>query len=140
MNATSRIRISSFPQRLEVRTSTCRQILPLSVVFVAMIAFNNLCLKFVPISFYYVGRSLTTVFNVLLTYLILGQKTSLKAILCCGIIIFGFWLGVDQEFVPSGTDSTVTVSGVVFGVAASVCVAANAIYTKKVGRILCCIR
>lgn len=29
-----------------------------------MIAFNNLCLKYVGVSFYYVGRSLTTVFNV----------------------------------------------------------------------------
>lgn len=40
------------------------QVLPLSFVFVAMIAFNNLCLKYVDVSFYYIGRSLTTVFNV----------------------------------------------------------------------------
>ena len=41
-----------------------RQTLPLSVVFVGMITFNNLCLKHVGVAFYYVGRSLTTVFNV----------------------------------------------------------------------------
>ena len=29
-----------------------------------MITFNNLCLKHVDVSFYYIGRSLTTVFNV----------------------------------------------------------------------------
>ncbi len=45
--------------------------LPLSVVFVLMITFNNLTLKFVTVSFYNVGRSLTTVFNVVFTYFIL---------------------------------------------------------------------
>ena len=101
------------------------QVLPLSFVFVAMIAFNNLCLKYVDVSFYYIGRSLTTVFNVvgiffyyfffwlfvygfstdltfyhfiqICTYLILGQTTSSKAILCCVSIIGGFLLGVNQE-------------------------------------------
>ena len=29
-----------------------------------MITFNNMCLKYVGVAFYYVGRSLTTVFNV----------------------------------------------------------------------------
>ena len=71
--------------------------LPLSVVFVAMITFNNLCLKYVGVSFYYISRSLTTVFNVIMSYLILGQKTSVKAIACCAIIILGFYLGVDEE-------------------------------------------
>ena len=35
-------------------------------------------------------------FNVLLTYFILGQRTSLSAIICCGVIVAGFYLGVDQ--------------------------------------------
>ena len=43
--------------------STC-QVLPLSIVFVGMIVFNNLTLKFLGVAFYNVGRSLTTVFNV----------------------------------------------------------------------------
>ena len=47
--------------------------------------------------FFLLGRSLTTVFNVIFTYLILGQKTTTRAILCCVTIIFGFWLGIDQE-------------------------------------------
>ena len=38
--------------------------MPLSVVFVGMIAFNNLCLKEVGVPFYNVGRSLTTLFNI----------------------------------------------------------------------------
>ena len=55
-------------------TTIIKQVMPLSVVFVSMITFNNLCLKNVGISFYYISRSLTTVFNVLLTYTILGER------------------------------------------------------------------
>jgi GDP-fucose transporter C1 len=96
------------------------QILPLSLVFVGMIAFNNLCLKYVTVSFYMVGRSLSmhgfaswkpvrilikspcfihkaTVFNVLLTHVFFGEITSTKALGCCCIIISGFLLGIDQE-------------------------------------------
>lgn len=123
---------SSFPQLIQFPSMTIdyrltREVLPLSFVFVAMITFNNLCLKYVGVSFYYVGRSLTTVFNVICTYLILGQKTSKAAMFCCLFIIGGFMLGVNQEDV-SGSLSIV---GVVYGVLASLFVALNAIYTKK---------
>ena len=66
-------------------------------MFVGMIAFNNLCLKYVSVSFYMVVRSLTTVFNVMLTYVFFGEKTSMKALACCSMIIVGFLLGIDQE-------------------------------------------
>ncbi|CAA94748.2 GDP-fucose transporter [Caenorhabditis elegans] len=116
-----------FPS-MPIDAKISREVLPLSVVFVAMISFNNLCLKYVGVSFYYVGRSLTTVFNVVCTYLILGQKTSGQAIGCCALIIFGFLLGVDQE----GVTGTLSYTGVIFGVLASLSVALNAIYTRKV--------
>ncbi|KAK1798608.1 hypothetical protein P4O66_006900 [Electrophorus voltai] len=116
-----------FPSiKLDLKVS--REILPLSVVFIAMITFNNLCLKNVGVAFYTVGRSLSTVFNVLLSYVILKQTTSLYALLCCGVILGGFWLGVDQE----GEAGSLSWSGVIFGVIASACVSLNAIYTKKV--------
>lgn len=66
-------------------------------MFTCMIATNNLCLKYVSVAFYYIGRSLTTIFNVLFTYMILGEKTSKSCVFFCGMIIFGFYLGVDQE-------------------------------------------
>ncbi|XP_044056154.1 GDP-fucose transporter 1 isoform X1 [Siniperca chuatsi] len=116
-----------FPSvRFDVKTS--REVLPLSIVFIGMITFNNLCLKYVGVAFYTVGRSLSTVFNVLLSYVILKQTTSFQALLCCGIILGGFWLGVDQE----GTTGSLSWSGVFFGVLASAFVSLNAIYTKKV--------
>ncbi|XP_061743438.1 GDP-fucose transporter 1 isoform X1 [Nerophis ophidion] len=120
-------RLIDFPSvKLDLKTS--REVLPLSVVFIGMITFNNLCLKHVGVAFYTVGRSLSTVFNVLMSYIILKQTTSFKAISCCGLILGGFWLGVDQE----GLAGSLSWSGVFFGVLASACVSLNAIYTKKV--------
>ncbi|XP_067257398.1 GDP-fucose transporter 1 isoform X1 [Chanodichthys erythropterus] len=116
-----------FPSlKFDLRVS--REMLPLTVVFISMITFNNLCLKHVGVAFYTVGRSLSTVFNVILSYVVLKQSTSLYAVVCCGVILGGFWLGVDQESVAGSLSWT----GVIFGVIASLCVSLNAIFTKKV--------
>ncbi|KAI2662121.1 GDP-fucose transporter 1 [Labeo rohita] len=98
-----------------------REILPLSVVFIGMITFNNLCLKYVGVAFYTVGRSLSTVFNVVLSYVRYADSL-------CFDPSGGFWLGVDQESIAGSLSWT----GVLFGVLASLCVSLNAIYTKKV--------
>ncbi|XP_064094799.1 GDP-fucose transporter 1-like [Macrobrachium nipponense] len=87
----------TFPEVGHLEKSKARQVLPLTFMFVGMITLNNLCLKYVGVAFYYVGRSLTTIFNVIFTYIMLGQKTSSPAIVCCAVIIGGFFLGVDQE-------------------------------------------
>ncbi|MCL4123265.1 UNVERIFIED_CONTAM: hypothetical protein GTU68_060299 [Idotea baltica] len=118
----------TFPNIGTLNPQKAKKILPLTFMFVLMMTMNNLCLKYVGVAFYYVGRSLTTVFNVIFTYLILGEKTSGKAIICCFIIICGFWLGVDQE----DATGSLSVLGVIFGVAASMSVSLNAIFTKKV--------
>jgi len=117
----------TFPS-LELDMNIMKQVLPLSIVFVGMITFNNLCLKNVGISFYYIGRSLTTVFNVLMTYFILGQRTSLQAIACCGVIVGGFYLGVDQE----DAAGSFSLTGTIYGVLASLFVSLFSIYTKKI--------
>ena len=68
--------LNQFPeQRYKIRTGL--GVMPLSLIFVGMITFNNLCLKYywlfdlnlryVPVSFYLVARSLTIVFNVVLS-------------------------------------------------------------------------
>uniref|UniRef100_A0A8C6U3K5 Solute carrier family 35 member C1 n=1 Tax=Neogobius melanostomus TaxID=47308 RepID=A0A8C6U3K5_9GOBI len=117
-----------FPSLKKFDLKTSREVLPLSVVFICMITFNNLCLKYVGVAFYTVGRSLSTVFNVLLSYVILKQSTSVPSLLSCGVILGGFWLGIDQE----GMAGSLSWTGVVYGVLASACVSLNAIYTKKV--------
>ncbi|XP_053977169.1 GDP-fucose transporter 1 [Hylaeus anthracinus] len=105
-----------------------RKVLPLSLLFTGMIATNNLCLKYVDVAFYYVGRSLTTVFNVIFTYLILGQKTSAKCIACCGFIVIGFWLGVGQEHVAG----SLSIVGTIFGVLGSLTLCLYSIHMKQV--------
>ena len=62
-------------------------------------------------------------FNVLLTYFVLGQKTSLPTVSCCAVILGGFYLEVSGSFSMLGT---------AFGVLSSFFVSLNAIYTKKV--------
>lgn len=99
--------------------------LPLSVIFVGMITFNNLCLKYVEVSFYNVARSLTIVFNVVFTFFILGDKTSLKTCGCLLIVIVGFFVGSEGEV-------NFSLMGTAFGVLSSVFVCLNAIYTSKV--------
>ncbi|KAI6175522.1 TPT domain-containing protein [Aphelenchoides bicaudatus] len=99
----------------------------IGLVFINKYLLSSPELKYVGVSFYYVGRSLTTVFNVVCSYLILGHQTSKRALFCCFIIIFGFFLGVNQE----DAAGSLSVIGVVYGVLASLFVALNAIYTKK---------
>ncbi|ESO02565.1 hypothetical protein HELRODRAFT_65661 [Helobdella robusta] len=119
--------IITFPE-FKIDFGIVKQVLPLSIIFVMMITCNNLCLKYVGVAFYYIVRSLTTVFNVILSYIILKQTTSGRAIACCGIIIAGFGLGVNQE----NAMGDLSIWGVIYGVGASLFVALNAIYTKKV--------
>jgi len=101
------------------------KVLPLSLIFVGMITFNNLCLQYVEVSFYNVARSLTIVFSVVFTYLILQQATQFKTIAVLGIVILGFIAGIDGEV-------NFSLLGTASGVLSSVFVSANSIYTKKI--------
>ena len=115
---------AQFP-KAEYQVSTGRKIFPLSVVFVGMITFNNLCLKWVEVSFYNVARSLTIVFNVILSQFILGSHNSRKTILCLLIVILGFFMGAEGEI-------NFSMKGTIAGVCSSLFVSLNSIFTKKV--------
>ena len=113
-----------FP-RAEYKIGQGRRVFPLSVVFVGMITFNNLCLKWVEVSFYNVARSLTIVFNVFFSALMLGSTSSQKTLGCLGVVILGFFIGSSGEL-------NFSMKGTVAGVASSLFVSLNSIYTKKV--------
>jgi len=115
---------SQFP-KAEYNAEVGKKILPLSFIFVGMITFNNLCLKYVEVSFYNVARSLTIVFNVFLSQFILGSTTSTKTGICLAVVIAGFFLGAKGE----AKFSTI---GTMFGICSSVFVSLNSIFTKKV--------
>lgn len=117
----------SLPEAKPFAWDTIKNVVPLATLFAVMIATNNLCLKYVAVSFYYIGRSLTTIFNVVLAYIFLRERQSVQSILCCGVIVGGFWLGVEQE---SLTDTFSSI-GTVYGVIGSLVLALFSIYTKK---------
>lgn len=114
---------SQFP-KAEYNPAIGKKIFPLSVIFVGMITFNNLCLKWVEVSFYNVARSLTIVFNVVLSQVVLGSSTSLRTVGCLCIVIVGFFLGANGEVNFSWF-------GTMAGVCSSLFVSLNSIYTKK---------
>lgn len=115
--------ITSVPP-FEVKKDILIQMVPLAGVFTGMILLNNLCLRFVELSFYNVARSLTIVCSIFLDFVLLGQTTSIPAVACCGLVVVGFLLGNQQELRWS-------LSGVLFGVGSSMFVALNAVYVKK---------
>lgn len=117
----------SLPEAKPFDWETIKNVIPLSILFTMMISSNNLCLKFVSVAFYYVGRSLTTIFNVILSYIFLREKQSYQSIFCCFVIIAGFLLGVDQESLTE----TFSLIGTVFGVIGSLSLSMYSIYTKK---------
>ncbi|KAH8416688.1 hypothetical protein KR222_007072 [Zaprionus bogoriensis] len=119
--------VFSFPEGNPLDIDTFRKLLPLTVLYTLMIGANNLSLTYVTVAFYYIGRSLTTVFSVVLTYVMLRQRTSFKCLLCCGAIVIGFWLGVDQESLTKDFSWR----GTVFGVLSSLALAMYSIQTKK---------
>jgi solute carrier family 35 (GDP-fucose transporter), member C1 len=115
---------SDFP-RIRPNYQQAIAVLPLSLVFVGMITFNNICLQYVAVSFYNVARSLSIVFNVLFTYLLLGKETSLLTGSCLLVVIVGFILGIDGEV-------DFSLIGTLCGVLSSVFVSLNSIYTSKI--------
>lgn len=104
---------------------TSLSVLPLSIIFVAMVGFNNLCLQYVEVSFYNVARCLSLVFNVILSYLVLGKTTNSKVCMALAVVVAGFILGVDGEV-------NFSLVGTIFGVLSSLFVSLSFIYTAKI--------
>lgn len=117
--------IVNIPHRINIET--CKIVFPLSILYIGMLLLNNFCLKYVGVAFYFVSRSLTTVFNVIFTYFLINEPVSRGALVCCGFIVLGFILGIDQENVIG----SLSVIGVSFGVASSLFGSLCTIYTKK---------
>jgi GDP-fucose transporter C1 len=110
--------------RFEFKYKIAARVFPLTLTFIGMIVFNNLCLKYVQVSFYQVARSLTIVFNVLLSQFVLGEKIALKSLVAVMIVVAGYLIGCDGEVQFSWI-------GVIFGVSASMFVALYAIMVKR---------
>lgn len=124
---------------VEFDLQIAKSIAPLTAVFVCMLSFNNLCLRYVEVWFYQVARSLTILFTICFTYFFLGAKTSRKAICACGVVVAGFLLGSigrgggDDNATQDGNNgfSLIKVLGIGFGLCSSMFVSLYGIYVKK---------
>ena len=121
------LRHDSAMHKVSYSVCTTRHVLILSVVFVSMLSFNNLCLKHVSIAFYQVARSLTIIFTIIFSIVILRRRVSTQIMMCCFVVALGFFLGIDQENLAG----TLSISGVIFGMVTSIFIALSGIYTKK---------
>jgi GDP-fucose transporter C1 len=124
------------------------EVMPLSLIFVGMITFNNLCLQYVQVSFCKsvahpalrssptltpaaftpadnVARCLSLVFNVIFTYMILGKSTSFLTCSTLLVVIIGFVCGIQGEI-------DFSMVGTAAGVLSSVFVSLNSIYTARI--------
>lgn len=120
--------LNLFPP-LEYKFSVIIKVLPVSFSYLLMICFNNKCLEYVSVSAYQNVRSLTILFNIIFTYIVLKEKTSILASLACGGVVIGFYLGVDGEV-------GLTLKGGFYGVISSIFVALYSIFVKKVMKLL----
>mmetsp|Transcript_5655 Transcript_5655/g.11973 ORF Transcript_5655/g.11973 Transcript_5655/m.11973 type:complete len:351 (+) Transcript_5655:340-1392(+) len=115
---------AQFP-KAEYNPDIGKKVLPLSFIFVGMITFNNLCLKWVEVSFYNIARSLTIVFNVVFSQIILGSTISNRTVGCLLFVVCGFFMGAKGEV-------NFTYVGTAFGLCSSLFVSLNSIFTKKI--------
>jgi GDP-fucose transporter C1 len=120
--------LNLFPP-LKYKFSVILKVIPVSVAYLLMIGFNNKCLEYVSVSAYQIVRSLTIVFNIILTYFILGDRTSFRAILACFGVVIGFFFGVEGEI-------HLSFRGAVYGILSSLFVASYSIVVKRVMDLL----
>eukprot|EP00923_Selenidium_pygospionis_P044625 GHVN01077120.1.p1 GENE.GHVN01077120.1~~GHVN01077120.1.p1 ORF type:complete len:259 (-),score=12.12 GHVN01077120.1:108-884(-) len=86
---------------------------PAGVSFAGMVAFSTLCLQYAQVSTYLTARSLTLVFVLFLSRIVLLERPSRAASICCGFVMFGFFIGALDT-------RTLSRLGVLFGVLSSV--------------------
>eukprot|EP01068_Selenidium_serpulae_P009594 Selendium_serpulae@DN5270_c0_g1_i1.p1 len=101
-----------------------KAIWPMSLAFVGMITFANICLKHVQVSTYQTARALTLLFNLILSTTLLGTYISPLSWCACGIVIMGFVVG-------SLDPSTLSLGGVLAGATSSLFQAYYAVAIKK---------
>ncbi|PCH37544.1 hypothetical protein WOLCODRAFT_29168 [Wolfiporia cocos MD-104 SS10] len=111
------------PLRLDMQV--CKGLVPMVGLNVIGLSFSNYTLKYVDASFYQVARGMVLPFTVATSYLLLHARPSLRILLACGIVTFGFFIGVFLDGTP------VSAVGVTFGVVSSMITALHSVVIKK---------
>ena len=91
----------------------------------SLCSFSNYTLKYVDASFYQVARGLVLPFTVVVSFIFLHARPSLKVLSACGVVTLGFFVGVFLDGTP------VSMLGILFGVASSAITAVHSVVIKK---------
>ncbi|KAJ7845928.1 hypothetical protein B0H13DRAFT_2286025 [Mycena leptocephala] len=114
-----------FPERLTFELKVCKGLVPMVGLSVLGLSFSNYTLKFNDASFYQVARGLVLPFTVGVSGVVLHTRPSLRILFSCVIVTVGFFCGVFLD----GT--TISLKGVVFGVASSTITATHSVVIKQ---------
>eukprot|EP01053_Blabericola_migrator_P000974 Blabericola_migrator_1__973@NODE_1243_length_5009_cov_73_028329_g840_i0_p1_GENE_NODE_1243_length_5009_cov_73_028329_g840_i0NODE_1243_length_5009_cov_73_028329_g840_i0_p1_ORF_typecomplete_len434_score43_85TPT/PF03151_16/1_2e58UAA/PF08449_11/6_8e16EamA/PF00892_20/0_00014EamA/PF00892_20/1e07PUNUT/PF16913_5/4_1e10Nuc_sug_transp/PF04142_15/1_6e02Nuc_sug_transp/PF04142_15/1_6e08Nuc_sug_transp/PF04142_15/0_066SLC35F/PF06027_12/2_1e03SLC35F/PF06027_12/2_3e08CRTlike/PF08627_10/2_4e05CRTlike/PF08627_10/6e len=87
----------------DFKPGTAWKIIPLSISFVLTVGLANICLQKTLISTYQVARSLTLLFVIILSYMLLKEKQTALVLVACGMMVVGFIIGsLDPETLSLG--------------------------------------
>jgi GDP-fucose transporter C1 len=120
-----RVEALSFLPPFEFDWNIAKKVMPLTIVYISMIGFNNLCLQFVQVSFYQVARGLTVLWTCVFSYVILRKSITLRTFIAVVVVFVGF-------VTASVGEIHFDWKGLIFGVISSAFVALYGIYVKKV--------
>ncbi|WBW74619.1 Golgi phosphoenolpyruvate transmembrane transporter Pet1 [Schizosaccharomyces osmophilus] len=103
--------------------SSVKQLKKFIFVKILGIVCKTYCLSFVPVSFYQISRGLLLPFTILLSYLLLHQKTHAFPLVGCFFVMLGFVFGVQfEQHVPA--------IGIVLGIWSSLTTAIESVAVK----------
>ncbi|KAF0974391.1 hypothetical protein FDP41_006423 [Naegleria fowleri] len=129
LQAASHPLFPNFIPKPEFSSEKAKQIAPLSLLFIGMLVFNNLCLQVADVLLYQIARSLSICFTALFVYVLHKQTTSLNVLYCCGVVLAGYIIGVIGKANLEKVDFTWL--GVFYGLLSSAFVALYGIFVKS---------
>ena len=117
----------NFLPNFEFKMDTAIHTMPLSLLYVGMLTFNNLCLDYADIHVYHTARSISICFTALFTFVLLGETIPKKIIGACALVFIGYAMGGLEEL----HISTISSIGMGFGLISSCLMALYSIQVKK---------
>eukprot|EP01054_Gregarina_sp_Poly1_P007126 Gregarina_sp_Poly_1__7125@NODE_38_length_18185_cov_164_455735_g33_i0_p5_GENE_NODE_38_length_18185_cov_164_455735_g33_i0NODE_38_length_18185_cov_164_455735_g33_i0_p5_ORF_typecomplete_len292_score16_41TPT/PF03151_16/7_9e37UAA/PF08449_11/4_2e13EamA/PF00892_20/0_00075EamA/PF00892_20/9_5e08CRTlike/PF08627_10/4_7e06CRTlike/PF08627_10/0_0045PUNUT/PF16913_5/1_2e06SLC35F/PF06027_12/4_7e07Nuc_sug_transp/PF04142_15/0_021Nuc_sug_transp/PF04142_15/0_018Herpes_ORF11/PF04797_13/0_051Mg_trans_NIPA/PF05653_14/5_ len=103
-----------------------RHALPCSGFFLSMVALNNVCLSFTPVTGYIIARASTIIFNLLLACCLLHRNSCSQEWIACVLVASAVFFG------GKGSSSTLEMVGLVTGILASLSQASFSCFISRV--------
>jgi len=127
MNIKTHFQLTIAVPQLSLTELTHQDMILSSMTFAGTLIFNNLMLKYISVAFYQVARSLTMVFIIGFSVIVLKEKITKNIFFSCGFIILGFYVALDEEILNQG----VKMIGILYGIIASLMAALSGVFFKR---------